>query len=340
MTNEELVREYQHGNYDALEEICMTNQGLIYSIVHSFRSMYACESKTRESVISSEDLAQYGYIGLIRAAKDYRPERGASFATVASMYIRASIFRSVCSEGRAVRLPEYRIRQIASLKACRNKYLLEQGREPTQGEISENIGVSTEDVEMLLFDEMRVHIASLDKPMEENGEGETLADMIPESADRIYDIENSIQNDQLRAVLWHEVDALGADPAEILHRFYEDGEALTDICESMGMKYGKAVGIKERALDVLRRGKCGRILREFSQDYCRSDSIAYSGRKDATEKAAIMRMEAENRAMKKLETLSSFEAAGIRAKERARFYDAKITEGHMKQRETIMQLKE
>ena len=48
-------------------------------IVKNFRSVYENENKTSASIIESDDLMQYGYIGLLKALRVYDPDKGRSF---------------------------------------------------------------------------------------------------------------------------------------------------------------------------------------------------------------------------------------------------------------------
>lgn len=326
MTNEELVNEYQHGNEKALEELCKANTGLVRSIVKDYRAVYSGECGSREAVTSSDDVAQYGYIGLIQAAKDYEPDRGAAFSTVASIYIRTVVRRAMYGTAGVIRLPESRLRQISRLRKCRSFFLVTHGRKPTNAEISAFCGVGVQEVESLILDEIRANTISLETPAGEDGG--TLGDILPGSDATIEDAEDRMYNEHLRTVLWGEVDKLGREPAEILRKYYEDGETLRQICEELGLSYGRGHSIKTKALKALQEGKCGRALRHFVKEYERADSMAYNGSSgsflrthtSATERAAFVRLRAEEKALREVKTLAELEAAGIGRADRRELY--------------------
>ena len=88
MTNEELVKQYQEGDKQALEIIIDNNKGLVYKVAKKFYT-----EKTNS--ISCEDLIQEGYLGLMRAAEMYKCDHDnrASFSTYAFQWIFQKIHR-------------------------------------------------------------------------------------------------------------------------------------------------------------------------------------------------------------------------------------------------------
>lgn len=336
MTNEELVKEYQDGNLSVLDELCRANRGLIYTIVRDYRAVYAGECSNREAITTAEDIAQHGYIGLIDAAKAYDPERGASFSTAASVYIRRAIRRALHETARPIRIPEYRARQLQQLRKCRAYYSITYGRKPQIDEISAFCGIDDQQAEELLKVEMRANLASLDRPVQQEDGEATLADFVPDRRDTIEEAESRIYNDELSATLWNIVDNLGERPAAILRGCYEDGETLRQVCTNMGIAYGTGAGIRDKALRMLRSGRLRRVLRQFTEDYDRAECIAFSGsagsftrsHTSSTERAAFVLMQADSRAAKEAETLAKLDSAGISGKDRRKFRDIE----HQKER--------
>lgn len=93
MTNEELVKLYQDGNKQALDELLEKNRGIINKIANK----YLRATKEHEF----DDLFNSGVIGFINAAKryDFNNERKASFITYALHYINRFIYD--CVNGRS-----------------------------------------------------------------------------------------------------------------------------------------------------------------------------------------------------------------------------------------------
>ena len=88
-SNEDLVVSYRAGDDKALAVLVEKNQGLVYTVVRQL--VRRCKSLT------IEDLASWGSMGLMRAARDYDPshfERPASYATYARNWVYAYASRA------------------------------------------------------------------------------------------------------------------------------------------------------------------------------------------------------------------------------------------------------
>ncbi|MBN1335182.1 MAG: sigma-70 family RNA polymerase sigma factor [Deltaproteobacteria bacterium] len=96
-----------------------------------------------------EDLVQEGYIGLLRAAKRFDPERGIRFSSYARWWARAQMTRSLEMGGSLVRIPSSAALQIRNLQRERSQ--AEVIGAPCSGEdLASRIGVSRRRVDLLL----------------------------------------------------------------------------------------------------------------------------------------------------------------------------------------------
>ena len=82
MTNEALVKMYQEGNKEALNQIIEKNEGIVRVIARKYQGYCV-------STIDIDDLVQEGYLGLIKAAKRYKCDHAqkAMFSTYAFMIV-------------------------------------------------------------------------------------------------------------------------------------------------------------------------------------------------------------------------------------------------------------
>ena len=90
MTNEELVKLYQLGDKQALEQLIEKNKGIVIKLVNKYYI-------DKTSSINREDLDQEGMIGLIIAANKYdlnNPKK-ASFITYAVFWVNQRLNRFV-----------------------------------------------------------------------------------------------------------------------------------------------------------------------------------------------------------------------------------------------------
>ena len=140
MTNEELVMEYREtGNEDALTEICRKNKGLVGMVVKNLWPYYCSnEGAKKTSIIESDDLMQYGYIGLLKAVRVYDPDKG-SFANIAVWWIRQEILRSMDNNEHTIRMSADTRNKLVKLQRFRRSFVNEYGFEPRIEEIVSNL---------------------------------------------------------------------------------------------------------------------------------------------------------------------------------------------------------
>jgi RNA polymerase sporulation-specific sigma factor len=136
-TSEELIAKIQkNDDKGAMDELIKKNSALIYSIVKKYASV------KKEY---SEDLYQIGTIGLIKAAKNFDFSYGTQFSTYAVHLIRGELRKFFRDDGiikvsRSLRGVYYKI------KDARERYIAENGVEPTVNEIAEMISESYETI--------------------------------------------------------------------------------------------------------------------------------------------------------------------------------------------------
>lgn len=99
----------------AIEKLLEHNTALVWSRARVFKSKHPISADL-------DDLVQEGYVGLLRAASKYDPERGNKFSTVAYYWIDQAIARSVSKTGRLIRLPENREQDFFKIMKIRSLY--------------------------------------------------------------------------------------------------------------------------------------------------------------------------------------------------------------------------
>jgi len=125
--------------------------------------------------IAVDDLEQVAYLGLVKAARGYDPERGSDFLAYAMPTIKGELRRHFRDAGWMVRPPR-RIQELqARLWVAEAELTQSLQRSPTPSEVAEHLDVELDDViEALSVDGCFVP-SSLDAPLGD-GDSATVAD--------------------------------------------------------------------------------------------------------------------------------------------------------------------
>lgn len=132
---EELIARSQEGDKSAGEDLIKENAGLIWSVARRFLGRG----------VEADDLYQLGCLGFLKAVEGFDLNFGTQFSTYAVPKISGEIRRFLRDDG-AVKVSRSIKEQAATIKTARNLLVNALGREPTLQEISNQTGISPEEI--------------------------------------------------------------------------------------------------------------------------------------------------------------------------------------------------
>jgi RNA polymerase sigma factor (sigma-70 family) len=157
---QELGRRVQAGDAEAERRLVEGNLRLVVRIARRYTNRG----------LSLLDLIEEGNVGLLHAARKFRPDRGARFATYATWWIRQAIVRALANQARTIRLPVHVGLLLTQYAKARTALTQELGRPPELTEVAQRMGRTLEEIEDLEAVRHQQPL-SLDAPAGREGKG-------------------------------------------------------------------------------------------------------------------------------------------------------------------------
>jgi RNA polymerase primary sigma factor len=238
----QLAARIKKGDKRARELMIKANLRLVVKIAHDYENFG----------LPLLDLINEGNIGLMKAVERFDPAKGGKLSTYGSWWIKQSIKRALANQSKTIRLPVHLVDKISKMRRTAMKLQEIFGREPTDEELAEEMGMSSARVAQMRMAAIRP--ASLDAPIGEDDSNNFAEVVQDENADTPY---QHLEDKTVTRMLREMVKTLDPREATILqYRFGLDG-GMEKTLEEVGAKFGvtreRVRQIQNIALHKLRR---------------------------------------------------------------------------------------
>jgi RNA polymerase primary sigma factor len=219
----QLAAKIKKGNKEARTTMIRSNLRLVVKIARDYANLG----------LPLLDLISEGNIGLMKAVERFDPSKGGKLSTYGSWWIKQSIKRALANQGKTIRLPVHLVDKIAKLRRVGAGLSDELGREATDEEIAEEVGMPSAKVSQLKLAAIRP--ASLDAPVGEEDTTE-FGELVGDEA--AVDPFEHLRDKDMQEEVVDLLDQLDERERRIINaRFGLDGsEPIT--LEEVGVKFG------------------------------------------------------------------------------------------------------
>ncbi len=196
--------------------------------------------------VDRSELWNAGALGLVEASRRYDPDSGIPFARYAAIRIRGAIIDSTRTRDWASRSVRRRLREISQATAMLEE---QNGQAPNSEELAAFLGITVEELVRRQAQASVSTLLHLDQPAD--GDDVPLVDRVEENSAEVLP-EEAFEQRELRGNLVEAVRNLPPIQAEVISRYYLEGELLQDIADDLGLTEARVSQIRSEALASMR----------------------------------------------------------------------------------------
>lgn len=196
--------------------------------------------------VDRSELWNAGALGLVEASRRFDPDSGVPFARYAAIRIRGAIIDSTRSRDWATRSVRRQVREVTQAA-----HGLEEthGKAPSATEVASYLGIEADELARRRSQALAATLLHLDQPLE--GEDATLGERLEDQGDDSTP-DSALERRELRGTLAAAVRNLPAVQAEVISRYYVDGELLQAIADDLNLTEARVSQIRSEALASLK----------------------------------------------------------------------------------------
>lgn len=236
-----LTQQIAQGDDKAREKLVTSNLRFVIHMAKSYKNQG----------LSMADLINEGNMGLMNAARKFKPEKGYKFITYAVWWIRQNILKALEVQTRAIRVPANVINDLNKLRKVEADLSQHLDRNPDTEELAQETDVPLKKINYTL--ESVYNTVSLDTPMYDDT-AVKLQETIPDT--QTLHPEDAYIHDAMNRDVHNALGALPDRDQQILHLCYgfndEEPATYQHIGTKLGISRERVRQLKEDALNRLR----------------------------------------------------------------------------------------
>ena len=237
-----LAARIKKGDAAARDHMIRANLRLVVKIANDYR-YYG---------LPISDLISEGNMGLMKAVERYDPAKGGKLSTYAAWWIKQSIKRALANQSRTIRMPVHAVDTVSKLRRLTHKMSADLGRNPTDAELAEELGIDEKKVGHLR--EISLPPVSLDSTALDDPDGRSVGERVEDT--KVVRPDENLTNEDLNSQLDSLLSVLDKRERSIIdQRFGLTGRSPRTL-EQLGDRFGvtreRIRQLQNRALEKMR----------------------------------------------------------------------------------------